>query len=159
MPWDDAVTLALTYAEIPYEVVYDEDVLQGKLPLYDWLHLHHEDFTGQYGRFWFAYRNAAWYQEDQRLQEAMAQKLGIFQSLTNEVLPLQKRSGILPQVAGSCLPCAPPRIPMTFRLQPKGLTFVKALFDGDGADPPDEQQAGLQQVFCFPQLQAEHQSC
>lgn len=56
MPWDDAVTLALTYAEIPYEVVYDEEVLQGKLPLYDWLHLHHEDFTGQYGRFWSAYR-------------------------------------------------------------------------------------------------------
>ena len=76
MPWDDAVTLALTYAEIPYDVVYDEEVLQSKLPLYDWLHLHHEDFTGQYGRFWYAFRNATWYQEDQRLQEAMARQLG-----------------------------------------------------------------------------------
>src|SRR5277367_519743 len=52
LPWDDAVTLALTYAEIPYDLVYDDDVLNGKLPLYDWLHLHHEDFTGQYGRFY-----------------------------------------------------------------------------------------------------------
>ncbi|MFM9053034.1 MAG: asparagine synthetase B, partial [Bacteroidota bacterium] len=56
MPWDDAVTLCLTYAEIPYDVVYDQEVIQGKLPVYDWLHLHHEDFTGQYGRFWSAYR-------------------------------------------------------------------------------------------------------
>ena len=76
MPWDDAVTMVLTYAEIPYDIVYDEDVLNQKLPLYDWLHLHHEDFTGQYGRFYSAYRNAPWYQEDVRLQEAMAKKTG-----------------------------------------------------------------------------------
>ncbi|HND46353.1 MAG TPA: hypothetical protein PLC61_08195, partial [Chitinophagales bacterium] len=55
LPWDDAVTLALTYAEIPYDVIYDEEILEGKLHLYDWLHLHHEDFTGQYGKFWSAY--------------------------------------------------------------------------------------------------------
>lgn len=60
-PWDDAVTLVLTYAEVPYEVVYDQEVLDGKLLLYDWLHLHHEDFTGQYGRFWRSYRNTDWY--------------------------------------------------------------------------------------------------
>ena len=75
-PWDDAVTLALTYAEIPYDIIYDEEVINGKLPLYDWLHLHHEDFTGQYGRFFATYHNAPWYQEDVRLQEALAQKLG-----------------------------------------------------------------------------------
>ncbi|HPR27141.1 MAG TPA: asparagine synthetase B, partial [Lentimicrobium sp.] len=51
LPWDDAVTLALTYAEIPYDIVYDDEVIAGVLPLYDWLHLHHEDFTGQYGKF------------------------------------------------------------------------------------------------------------
>jgi hypothetical protein len=53
-PWDDAVTMALTYAEIPYDKVYDPQVLDGQLPMYDWLHLHHEDFTGQYGRFYFS---------------------------------------------------------------------------------------------------------
>src|SRR6185312_1239387 len=73
-PWDDAVTLVLTYAEIPYDQVYDDDVLADKLPKYDWLHLHHEDFTGQYGKFWHAYRNAAWYQNDQRANEEIAAK-------------------------------------------------------------------------------------
>src|SRR3546814_6891054 len=64
-PWDDAVTLVLTYAEIPYDIIYDKDILEGKLPTYDWLHLHHEDFTGQYGRFWANFRNAAWYQRSE----------------------------------------------------------------------------------------------
>ena len=75
-PWDDAVTLALTYAEIPYDVVYDPEVLDGKLSEYDWLHLHHEDFTGQYGKFWASYRNAAWYQEEVKAQEATAKLYG-----------------------------------------------------------------------------------
>ena len=70
-PWDDAVTLVLTYAEIPYDIIFDEEVMNGNLVKYDWLHLHHEDFTGQYGHFWAAYRNHAWYQENQRLQEEM----------------------------------------------------------------------------------------
>lgn len=72
LPWDDAVTLVLTYAEIPYDVVYDDEVLQGVLPTYDWLHLHHEDFTGQFGKFWARYRNYPWYQEDVRLQNETA---------------------------------------------------------------------------------------
>lgn len=76
LPWDDAVTLVLTYAEIPYDIVYDEEVLKGDLSKYDWLHLHHEDFTGQFGRFWSAYRNAGWYVEDVKLQQATAKRLG-----------------------------------------------------------------------------------
>ena len=76
LPWDDAVTLVLTYAEIPYDVVYDEELLAGVLPTYDWLHLHHEDFTGQYGKFWGNYRNQQWYIEDVRDQEERAKKLG-----------------------------------------------------------------------------------
>jgi len=76
LPWDDAVTLVLTYAEIPYDVVYDEEIMAGVLPLYNWLHLHHEDFTGQYGKFWSAFRNYPWYQEDVRINEGIAHKLG-----------------------------------------------------------------------------------
>ncbi|MDX1530681.1 MAG: asparagine synthetase B [Rhodothermales bacterium] len=76
LPWDDAVMLALTYAEVPYEQVYDGDVLDGKLEEYDWLHLHHEDFSGQYGKFYAAYRNAAWYREQQRQAEAEAEARG-----------------------------------------------------------------------------------
>lgn len=75
-PWDDAVTLAMTYAEIPYTVVYDEEIVGGKLVDYDWLHLHHEDFTGQYGKFWFNYRSQPWFQEYVRFNESLANKLG-----------------------------------------------------------------------------------
>ena len=75
-PWDDAVTMVLTYAEIPYETIYDTEVLNDALLLYDWLHLHHEDFTGQYGKFYRAYRNAAWYIEQQQAAEVLASSLG-----------------------------------------------------------------------------------
>jgi hypothetical protein len=76
LPWDDAVTLVLTYAEIPYEIIYDEQIVKLELTKYDWLHLHHEDFTGQYGKFYRSFKNAAWYQEEVRSQEALATKLG-----------------------------------------------------------------------------------
>jgi hypothetical protein len=75
-PWDDAVALVMTYAEIPYERIYDREVLAGMLPQYDWLHLHHEDFTGQYGKFYRQFRNAPWYLEQVRNTEAMAKELG-----------------------------------------------------------------------------------
>ena len=75
-PWDDAVTLALNYAEVPYETIYDVDVLTGKLDQYDWLHLHHEDFTGQYGKFWGSFGLEAWYVEQQELNERLATELG-----------------------------------------------------------------------------------
>ena len=84
-PWDDAVTMALTYAEIPYEVIYDEEVLSGVLPLYDWLHLHHEDFTGQYGKFYASFKNSSWYKEQKVLFEQLATKLG-FNKVSKEKL-------------------------------------------------------------------------
>ncbi len=84
-PWDDAVTMALTYAEIPYDVIYDEEVLSGLLPLYDWLHLHHEDFTGQYGKFYATFKNHTWYKEQKVLYEQLAIKLG-FNKVSKEKL-------------------------------------------------------------------------
>jgi hypothetical protein len=77
-PWDDAVTLALTYAEIPYDVIYDEEIMENKLPLYDWLHLHHEDFTGQYGKFWASYQNADWYRNQVSDYELKSCKTWVF---------------------------------------------------------------------------------
>ncbi|MFN5885366.1 MAG: asparagine synthetase B, partial [Bacteroidota bacterium] len=75
-PWDDAVTMVLTYAEIPYDVIFDDEVLMNKLPLYDWLHLHHEDFTGQYGKFYASFANTAWYQAEVKEAEATATRHG-----------------------------------------------------------------------------------
>jgi hypothetical protein len=76
LPWDDAVTLVLTYAEIPYDVIYDREIVQGKLSKYDWLHLHHEDFTGQYGKFYGSYSNTAWYKKSKQELESLATELG-----------------------------------------------------------------------------------
>ena len=75
-PWDDAVTLVLSYAEIPYDVIFDDEVLSGKILEYDWLHLHHEDFTGQYGKFYSSYASAPWYQAEVAESESMAAKHG-----------------------------------------------------------------------------------
>ena len=89
-PWDDAVTMALSYAEIPYEVIYDEEILSGVLPLYDWLHLHHEDFTGQYGKFYATYKNATWYKQQKQLFEQTAIKLG-FNKVSKQKLSVSKK--------------------------------------------------------------------
>ena len=89
-PWDDAVTMALSYAEIPYEVIYDEEVLSDILPLFDWLHLHHEDFTGQYGKFYASYKNATWYKEQKVLYEQTSTKLG-FDKVSEEKLAVAKK--------------------------------------------------------------------
>ena len=89
-PWDDAVTLALTYSEIEYDIVYDEEVLSDLLSSYDWLHLHHEDFTGQYGKFYFAYKNASWYKQQQKDFEATAKKLG-FNKVSDLKLSVAKK--------------------------------------------------------------------
>ena len=90
MPWDDAVTLVLTYAEIPFDKVYDDELLSEKLANYDWLHLHHEDFTGQYGKFWGAFRNATWYLSDVAMQEALAKKHG-FKKVSQLKLAVAKK--------------------------------------------------------------------
>lgn len=76
LPWNDAVTLALTFAEVPYTTIYNQEVLDGELDNYDWLHLHHEDFTGQYGKFWQTYRHYPWYTSQVRDLENMASELG-----------------------------------------------------------------------------------
>ncbi len=89
-PWDDAVTLVLTYAEIPYETIYDRDVLENKLAEYDWLHLHHEDFTGQYGKFYKSYSGTPWYKANQKKMESLASELG-FEKVSQLKLTVAKR--------------------------------------------------------------------
>ena len=84
------MTLVLTYAEIPYEIIYDTEVLNDALLLYDWLHLHHEDFTGQYGKFYKVYRNAAWYIEQQKEAETMAKQLG-FNKVSEQKLAVAQK--------------------------------------------------------------------
>lgn len=148
MPWDDAVTLALTYAEIPYDVVYDEEVIGGKLPLYDWLHLHHEDFTGQYGRFYAAYRGAAWYQEDQRIQEAMAAKLGFSKVSLMKLAVAQKIRDFV--VGGGFLfAMCSATDSYDIALAAEGVDICETMFDGDPADPAMNSKIDYNKCFAF----------
>lgn len=148
LPWDDAVTLALTYAEIPYDIIYDEDVMNGALPKYDWLHLHHEDFTGQYGKFWAAFQNAAWYQEDVKTQEATAHKLG-FQKVSQLKLAVAKK--IREFVSGGGFLFAMCSAPDSYdiALSADGLDICQTPFDGDPADPDCNKKLNYDNCFAF----------
>jgi len=148
LPWDDAVTLALTYAEIPYDIIYDEDVMTGVLPKYDWLHLHHEDFTGQYGKFWAAFQNAAWYQEDVKTQEATAHKLG-FQKVSQLKLAVAKK--IREFVSGGGFLFAMCSAPDSYdiALAADGIDICQTPFDGDPADPNCNSKLNFDNCFAF----------
>ena len=147
-PWDDAVTMALTFAEIPYDVVYDEEVIQGKLPLYDWLHLHHEDFTGQYGRFWAAYHNAPWYQEDERLQEAAAHKLG-FTKVSMMKLAVAQKIRDFTAGGGFLFAMCSATDSYDIALAAEGVDICESMFDNDPADPKMNSKLDYSKCFAF----------
>src|SRR3954463_12967098 len=148
LPWDDAVTLALTYAEIPYELVYDEDVMNGKLPTYDWLHLHHEDFTGQYGRFYAAYHNQSWYQEDERLQETAAKKLG-FSKVSLMKLAVAKKIRDFTAGGGYLFAMCSATDSYDIALAAAGVDICDAIYDGDGYDPKMNSKLDYSKCFAF----------
>ena len=147
-PWDDAVTLVLTYAEIPYDVVYDTEVLNDALLLYDWLHLHHEDFTGQYGKFYRAYRNAAWYIEQQKNAEALASELGFVKVSDAKLAVAQK---IKAYVLGGGFMFAMCSATDTFdvALAAAQLDICEPMFDGDGTTPNYQAQLDFSNTFAF----------
>ena len=147
-PWDDAVTLVLTYAEIPYDIVYDEEVLAGKLLLYDWLHLHHEDFTGQYGKFWAAYRNADWYIEQVRSSEALARKLG-FNKVSQLKLAVALKIRDFTAGGGYLFAMCSATDTYDIALAAEGVDICDAVFDGDGMDPNAQQKLDFTKTFAF----------
>jgi hypothetical protein len=147
-PWDDAVTLVLTYAEIPYDIVYDEEVLSGKLPLYDWLHLHHEDFTGQYGKFWANYRSRPWYIEQVRLTEEMAHRLG-YQKVSQLKLAVAKK--IRDFVSGGGYLFAMCSAPDSYdvALSADGVDICATPFDHDPIEPNAQSKLNYDNCFAF----------
>lgn len=148
LPWDDAVTLVLTYAEIPYDVLYDQEVIEGRLPFYDWLHLHHEDFTGQYGKFWSAYRNYPWYQEDVRISEETAHQLG-FKKVSELKLEVAKK--IREYVIGGGYLFAMCSAPDSYdvALAADGIDICDIVFDGDPMDPDAQSKLNYDNCFAF----------
>lgn len=148
LPWDDAVTLALEYAEIDYERLWDDEVLEGKLVDYDWLHLHHEDFTGQYGKFYGSYRHMPWYQNDVRVNEAMAAKHGyakvwqLKQAVALRIREFVENGGFLFAM------CAATDT-FDIAMAAFGVDIVDGLIDGDGIDPRYKEKLEFGNCFAF----------
>lgn len=147
-PWDDAVTLALTYADIPYDTIYDPEILQGKLDEYDWLHLHHEDFTGQYGKFYASFRNAKWYQTIQNFEENLAKKLGfkkvwqLKHAVVEMINSYVENGGFLFAMCGAT-------DTFDIALAAKKLDICATPFDGDPIQSNAEKQLDFDRTFAF----------
>jgi hypothetical protein len=147
-PWDDAVTLVLSYAEIPYDIVYDEEIINGKLPEYDWLHLHHEDFTGQYGRFYSGYKNTAWYQADVKENENMAAKLG-FSKVSLMKLAVAHKIRDFCSGGGFLFAMCSATDSYDVALAAEGVDICETMFDHDGADPQMNKKIDDSKCFAF----------
>ncbi|MBL4706856.1 MAG: asparagine synthetase B [Flavobacteriales bacterium] len=147
-PWDDAVTLVLAYAEIPYEVIYDKEIVRGDLPLYDWLHLHHEDFTGQYGKFYANYRNAPWYKKQVQDNEATASSLGY--SKVSE-LKLGVATAIKEFTAGGgfLFSMCSGTDSYDISLAAAEIDICEKMFDGDGSTPDYNSKLNYENTFAF----------
>lgn len=148
MPWDDAVTMVLTYAEIPFDVVYDKDVLEDKLLLYEWLHLHHEDFTGQYGRFYGAFRTAPWYIEGKLRAEKQAKELG-FNKVSEVKLAVAKKIRNYVIGGGFMFAMCSATDSFDIALAAEGVDIAEAMFDGDSSDPNYQSKIDFNKTFAF----------
>lgn len=147
-PWDDAVTMVLTYAEIPYETVFDDEVLDGKLPLYDWLHLHHEDFTGQYGKFYASYRDAQWYRDQVQEAEEIAARHG-FNKVSQMKLAVVKKIRDFTLGGGFLFAMCSAADSYDIALAADGVDICAEMFDGDPADPAAQGKLDFSKTFAF----------
>jgi hypothetical protein len=138
----------LTFAEIPYDVVYDEDIINEKLPEYDWLHLHHEDFTGQYGRFYSGFRNAPWYKQEVADNEAMAKKLG-FTKVSLMKLAVAKKIKAFCTGGGFLFAMCSATDSYDVALASEGVDICDRIFDHDDADPQMNSKIDYNQCFAF----------
>ncbi|MEE2801392.1 MAG: asparagine synthetase B [Bacteroidota bacterium] len=147
-PWDDAVTMVLTYAEIPYTKVYDKEVLNDELLLYDWLHLHHEDFTGQYGKFYRSFRTAPWYIQEKKEAEELAAELG-YNKVSEAKLAVAKK--IRDYVIGGGFMFAMCRAPdsLEIALAAEDVDICEPMFDGDASEPDYQSKIDFNKTFAF----------
>ncbi|MCP2029383.1 hypothetical protein L1276_004570 [Flavobacterium sp. HSC-32F16] len=147
-PWDDAVTLVLTYAEIPFTPIYDEEVLSDQLLLYDWLHLHHEDFTGQYGKFYAAYKNTPWYIDQKRDSEALAAKLG-YSKVSQEKGAVAKKIRDFVIGGGFMFAMCSATDSFDIALAADGVDICETMFDGDPSESNYQSKLNYSNSFAF----------
>ncbi len=147
-PWDDAVTLALTYAEIPYDIIYDEEVINNLLPLYDWLHLHHEDFTGQYGKFYASFKNASWYKEQKKSFEKNAKELG-FNKVSQAKLAVAKKIKEYVLSGGFLFAMCSATDSYDIALASEGVDICQHMFDGDPMENDIDTKLNYKNTLAF----------
>jgi hypothetical protein len=147
-PWDDAVTLVLTYAEIPYDVVFDDEVMKGDLTKYDWLHLHHEDFTGQYGKFYGTYGNMPWYLDQQKEAEDMARKHG-FPKVSQLKLAVAKHIQEFVGAGGFLFAMCSATDSFDIAVAADGVDICERMYDGDPADPRAQEKLNYEKTLAF----------
>jgi hypothetical protein len=147
-PWDDAVTMVLQYAEIPYEIIYDEEVLNDGLLAFDWLHLHHEDFTGQFGKFYGAYKAASWYIDEKKEAEALATKLG-YNKVSDEKLAVALKIRDYVIGGGFMFAMCSATDSFDIALSAEGVDICEPMFDGDGSDSGYQNKIDYNKTFAF----------
>ncbi|MDR0307836.1 MAG: hypothetical protein LBI42_13510 [Chitinispirillales bacterium] len=148
LPWDDAVTLALTYAEIPYDKIYDKEVLTGKLNDYDWLHLHHEDFTGQYSKFHSSFSHAPWYQKQRLELETLANQLG-FKKVSDCKKAVALAINKYVEAGGFLFAMCSATNTLEIALAALGTDIAGSVYDGDGIDPNYKSKLDFNNCMAF----------
>ena len=154
LPWDDAVTLVLTYAEIDYDEIYDEEILNGNLSDYDWLHLHHEDFTGQFGKFWRTYQHMPWYQQEVSINKELAAKLGFLKVSEMKSFVTRQMDEYVLNGGFLFAMCAATDTYDIARAA-TGVDIAGPMFDGDPADPHANEKLDFSRTFAFENFQLE----
>jgi hypothetical protein len=154
LPWDDAVTMVLKYAEIPYDLVYDEEVLRGDLTKYDWVHLHHEDFTGQYSKFYNGFRFAPWYVEDVKNNESLAHKLG-YKKVSKMKLDVAQHIRDFTANGGFLFAMCSGTDSFDIALAAANTDICESMYDGDGADPDAQAKLDYSGTFAFQNFQVD----
>ena len=147
-PWDDAVTLVLTYAEIPYDVIFDDEVLYDELPKYDWLHLHHEDFTGQFGKFEQSYANYPWYRKQKMEFKESARKHG-FSKVSQLKLAVVKKIKAYVGSGGFLFAMCSATDTYDIALSAEGVDIVASVYDGDPPDQDAQKRLDYSRTFAF----------
>ncbi len=148
MPWDDSVTMVLTYAEIPFDIVYDTEVLEEKLLLYEWLHLHHEDFTGQFGKFYGSYRRAPWYLEQKKVAENLATELG-YKKVSQEKLAVAAKIRDFVIGGGFMFAMCSATDSFDIALAASGVDICEAMFDGDPSEKDYQDKIDFSKTLAF----------
>ena len=151
-PWDDAVTLAMTYSEIQYDTIWDEDVMEGKLSDYDWIHLHHEDFTGQYGKFYASFRHKLWYRQQQAQYESSARKMG-FRKVSEKKGAVARAIKEYMLKGGFMFAMCSATDTFDIALAAEGTDIVDSVYDGDPADPIAQEKLDYSRCVAFEEFQ------